>query len=135
MHGCFLFRFAPSPSSPHIRSATGRLCYSYMHLRCMSTTSRRHFVSTILICIYDAWVLPLSFRPLTFVPSHTFGDRSVVLFLYASSMHEHNLSAAFRQHHFNMHLRCMGASSNLVMCFLINYYLYINIRYYNYLKM
>ena len=73
------------------------------------------------------------------VPSHSFGDISSASFLYASSMHGRLLSAASRlchsicifdawaqphdvmpprihsaagcQHHFNMHLRCMGASS------------------------
>ena len=75
------------------------------------------------------------------VPSHSFGDISSASFLYASSMHGRLLSAASRlchsicifdawaqphdvmpprihsaascQHHFNMHLRCMGASSFL----------------------
>ena len=44
-------------------------------------------------------------------PSLTLGGKSIVPFQYAFSTHGHNLSAAFRQHHSNMYLRCMGASS------------------------
>ena len=88
MHGGFLL-YRPLTlwvTPPRLHSAASRLCHSNMRFQRMGTISRRHFVSPIPICIFDAWGLPLVSPP-------------------------HLRSAAFRQPHSNMHLRCMGASS------------------------
>ena len=45
-------------------------------------------------------------------PSFTLGGKSIVPFKYAFSTHGHNLSAAYRLCHYDMHLRCMGTASN-----------------------
>jgi len=88
MHGGFLL-YRPLTlwvTPPRLHSAASRLCHYNMRFQRMGTISRRHFVSPIPICIFDAWGLPLVSPP-------------------------HLRSAAFRQPHSNMHLRCMGASS------------------------
>ena len=115
MHGGFLL-YRPLTlwvTPPRLHSAASRLCHYNMRFQRMGTISRRHFVSPIPICIFDAWGLPLVSPPhlMGNAPSFTLGGKSIVPLQYAFSTHGHNLSAAFRQPHSNMHLRCMGASS------------------------
>ena len=115
MHGGFLL-YRPLTlwvTPPRLHSAASRLCHYNMRFQRMGTISRRHFVRPIPICIFDAWGLPLVSPPhlMGNAPSFTLGGKSIVPLQYAFSTHGHNLSAAFRPPHSNMHLRCMGASS------------------------